>query len=77
LQTVRHRFNIYSDSCVALALCGGDGHRKLVTRCGVTRREFNEMFGFYENLCRANYLNNGLCVVNDGNILANKSNGNK
>jgi len=28
-------FNIYASSCVALALCRGDGHRKLVTRFGV------------------------------------------
>jgi len=26
LQTVRHRFNIYARSCVALALLRGDGH---------------------------------------------------
>jgi len=35
LQTVRHRFNIYAGSCVALALWRGDRHRKLVTRFGV------------------------------------------
>jgi len=38
LQTVRHRFNIYGGSCVALAQWRGDGYRKLVTRFGVTRR---------------------------------------
>jgi len=27
LQTVRHRFNIYASSCVALALWHGDGQR--------------------------------------------------
>jgi len=27
LQTVRHRFNIYRSSCVALALWCRDGHR--------------------------------------------------
>jgi len=37
-QTVRHHFNIYAGSCVALALWRGDGHRKLVTRFGVIRR---------------------------------------
>jgi len=36
LQTVRHRFNICASSCVALALWRGNGHRKLVTRFGVT-----------------------------------------
>jgi len=35
LQTVRHRFNIYKSSCVALAQKRGNGHRKLVTRFGV------------------------------------------
>jgi len=35
LQTVRHRFNIYASSCVALALWRVDGHRQLVTRFGV------------------------------------------
>jgi len=35
LQTVRHRFNIYAGSSVALALWRGYGHRKLVTRFGV------------------------------------------
>jgi len=35
LQTVRHRFNIYSSSCVALALYRREGHRKPVTRFGV------------------------------------------
>jgi len=39
LQTVRHRFNIYASSCVALALWHGIRHRKLVTCLGVTRRE--------------------------------------
>jgi len=29
---------IYASSCIALALCCGDGHRKLVTRFGVMRR---------------------------------------
>jgi len=38
LQTVRHRFNIYASSCVALALWRGDGHRQLVTRFGVIRQ---------------------------------------
>jgi len=38
LQTVRHRFNIYASSCVALALWRGNGHRKLVTRYGVIQR---------------------------------------
>jgi len=40
LQSVRHHFNIYADSCVALALDGrrGDGRRKLVTRFGVIWR---------------------------------------
>jgi len=38
LQTVRHRFNIYANNCVALALRRGDGHRKLVTRFGVMQR---------------------------------------
>jgi len=38
LQTVRHRFNIYAGSCVALALWHGDGHCQLVTRFGVIRR---------------------------------------
>jgi len=38
LQTVRYRFNTYVSSCVALALCCGDGHCKLVTRFGVIRR---------------------------------------
>jgi len=38
LQSVRHRF-IYVVSCVFLALCRGKGHRKLVTRCDVIRRE--------------------------------------
>jgi len=37
LQTVRHRFNIYARSCVALALCRGDGNRQLVTRFDVIR----------------------------------------
>jgi len=32
LQMVHQRFNIYADSCVALALWRGDEHRKLVTR---------------------------------------------
>jgi len=31
-QTVRHRFNIYASSCVALALCRRDEQRKLVIR---------------------------------------------
>jgi len=35
LQRVRHRFNIYASSCVALVLWRGDGHRKLVTCFGV------------------------------------------
>jgi len=35
LQTVRYRFNIYANSCVALALWRGVGPRKLVTRFGV------------------------------------------
>jgi len=35
LQTVRHRFNIYASSCVALALWRGVGHRILITRFGV------------------------------------------
>jgi len=35
LQTVRHRFNIYTSSCVALALWRGDGYRILVARFGV------------------------------------------
>jgi len=35
LQTIRHGFNIYASSCVALALWCGDGHRQLVTRFGV------------------------------------------
>jgi len=30
--TVHHRFNIYSGSCVALALCHEDGHHKLIIR---------------------------------------------
>jgi len=38
LQTVHHRFNIYTGSCVTLALWRGDGHRQLVTRFGVIRR---------------------------------------
>jgi len=38
LQTVRHRFNIYASSCVALALWCGVGYRTLVTRFGVIRR---------------------------------------
>jgi len=38
LQTIRHRFNICSSSCVALALWHGNGHRKLITRFGVIRR---------------------------------------
>jgi len=38
LQTVHHRFNIYAGSCVALALCHGDGHRKLVTPFAVIQR---------------------------------------
>jgi len=38
LQTVRHRFNVYAGSCVALALWRRDWHRKLVTRFGVIRR---------------------------------------
>jgi len=38
LQTVRHRFNIYAGSCVALVLWRGDGNRQLVTRFGVIRR---------------------------------------
>jgi len=38
LQTVHHGFNIYVSSCVTLALCRGNGHRKLVTRFGVIRR---------------------------------------
>jgi len=38
LQTIRHRFNIYSSTCFALALWRGDEHRKLVTRFGVIRR---------------------------------------
>jgi len=37
LQTVRHHFNIYAGSCVALAQCRGNEHRKLVTRFGVIR----------------------------------------
>jgi len=36
LQTVRHCFNIYASNCVALALWRRVGHRKLVTRFGVT-----------------------------------------
>jgi len=39
LQTVRHRFNIYACSCVALALWHGDEHRKFVT-------QYNERFSF-------------------------------
>jgi len=47
LQTVRHRFNIYAGSCVALALWRGVGHRKLVTRFGVIRRvKWKVWFGF-------------------------------
>jgi len=38
LQTVRHRFNIYASSCVALALWRGVELRKLVIRFGVIRR---------------------------------------
>jgi len=40
LQTVRHCFNIYASMLVyvALALCRGDEHRKLVTRFGILRR---------------------------------------
>jgi len=38
LETVRHRFNIYAGSCVALALWRGDGHRQVVTHLGVIRR---------------------------------------
>jgi len=45
LQTVNHRFNVYASSCVALVLCRGDGHCKLVTRFGVIR-ECNKRFGF-------------------------------
>jgi len=30
LQTVRHCFNIYAGSCVALTLWRGNGHHKLV-----------------------------------------------
>jgi len=51
LQTVRHRFNICSSSCVALALQRGDGHRKLVTRLGVTQRIQRKVwfsFAFFE-----------------------------
>jgi len=38
LQIVRHRFNTYASSCVALALWRRDGHRQLVTHFGVIRR---------------------------------------
>jgi len=38
LQTIRHRFNVYESSCVALVLWRGDRHRKLVTRSGIIRR---------------------------------------
>jgi len=38
LQTARHRFNIYANNSVTLALWRGDGHRKLVTHFRVIRR---------------------------------------
>jgi len=38
LQTVRHCFDIYAGSCVALALLRGDGLCKLFTRFGVIRQ---------------------------------------
>jgi len=44
LQTVRHRFNSYASSCVALALCRWDGHCQLVTRIGPL---YNEKFVFF------------------------------
>jgi len=37
VQTVRHRFNIYASSCVALVLWRGVGHYKLVTRFIILR----------------------------------------
>jgi len=37
LQMVRHHFNIFAGSCVALALWCRDGHRQLVTRFGIIR----------------------------------------
>jgi len=37
LQTVRHRFNIYAGSFVALTLWRRDGHRKFVKRLGLGR----------------------------------------
>jgi len=57
LQTVRHRFNIYAGSCVALTLCHGDRNRKLVTRFGVMG-ECKERFGnvnqYYYDLHESN-----------------------
>jgi len=47
LQTVCHRINIYVSSCVALLLCRGDGHHKLVTRLDVLR-QCAKRFGFGE-----------------------------
>jgi len=51
LQTVRHRFNIYSSSCVALALCRGIRHRKLVTRFGKFYSSLKKCF-FLLLLCK-------------------------
>jgi len=46
LQTVHHCFNIYASWYVALALCRGDGHCKLVTRFGVIRRVQWKVWGY-------------------------------
>jgi len=50
LQTYRHRFNVYARNCVALALCRGDGYRKLVTRASASYNEYNERFGLFFQL---------------------------
>jgi len=45
LQTVRHRFNICSSSCVALALQRGDGHWATRTRYMLRRNTASIMKG--------------------------------
>jgi len=44
LQTIRHRFNIYASSFIALALRLGDERRKLVTRYDKNNERFSFVF---------------------------------